>query len=191
MIAALVIGPGDFKLFLAISVLTGIGLGADYGLPPSILADVINSEEGGDTKGKTDTYFGLWALSTKLATAIGAAFSLPVVAMLGFNPEKGQYSTTALIIVYIALPVAIKTVAGLLIWFVCVRMDLEKDAAVGSGWAPELIARQYEARERMSAQERQSWRHEQSLGLQSLRFFKHLGVGLTLIGGAGFLWFQL
>ena len=25
---------------------------------------------------------------------------------------------------------------GLLIWFVCVRMDLEKDAAVGSGWAP-------------------------------------------------------
>ena len=80
---------------------------------------------------------------------------------------------------------------GLLIWFVCVRMDLEKDAAVGSGWAPELIARQYEARERMSAQERQSWRHEQSLGLQSLRFFKHLGVGLTLIGGAGFLWFQL
>ena len=73
----------------AISVITGLGLGADYGLPPSILADVINSPEGGDTKGKTGTYFGLWALATKLATAIGAARSLPVAALLGFNPGQG------------------------------------------------------------------------------------------------------
>lgn len=80
---------------------------------------------------------------------------------------------------------------GLLIWFVCLYIDLEKDAAVGSGWAPELIARQYEARERMSAEERRSWRHEQSLGLQSLRFFRHLGIGLTLIGAGGFFWFQI
>ena len=118
MSAALFVGTGDFMIFLGISVFTGIGLGADYGLPPSILADVINSEEGGDTKGKTGTYFGLWALSTKLATAIGAAFSLPVVALLGFNPEKGEYSSTALIIVYIVLPVAIKVAAALLIWFI-------------------------------------------------------------------------
>jgi Na+/melibiose symporter-like transporter len=123
MAAALIVGPGDFGLFLAISVVTGIGLGADYGLPPSILADVINSKEGGDTQGKTGTYFGLWALSTKLATAIGAALSLPVVAWLGFNPEKGQYSTTALIIVYIGLPVAIKIVAALLIWYVRIEAN--------------------------------------------------------------------
>jgi hypothetical protein len=82
-------------------------------------------------------------------------------------------------------------VIGLLIWFVCVRVELEKDAAVGSGWTPELIARQHEARQRMSGDERASWRHEQSLALQSTRFFKHLGMALTLIGVAGFLWFQL
>ena len=126
MAAALMVGPGDFPLFLAISVVTGIGLGADYGLPPSILADVINSKEGGDTQGKTGTYFGLWALSTKLATAIGAALSLPVVAWLGFNPEKNQYSTSALIIVYIGLPVAIKIIAALLIWFV--RIEASRGA---------------------------------------------------------------
>ena len=88
---AIFVGPGDFYWFLAISVVTGIGIGADYGLPPSILADVINSAEGGDTKGKTGTYFGLWALATKLATAIGAAGSLPVAALLGFNPARGHY----------------------------------------------------------------------------------------------------
>jgi glycoside/pentoside/hexuronide:cation symporter, GPH family len=118
MACAIFIGPGDFYWFLAISVITGLGIGADYGLPPSILADVINSTEGGDSRGKTGTYFGLWALATKLATAIGAAGSLPVAALLGFNPAKGLYGTTALIIAYIVLPVMIKIIAALLIWFI-------------------------------------------------------------------------
>src|SRR6185436_1521977 len=118
------LGAGDFYWFVAISVITGLGLGADYGLPPSILADVINAPEGGDTRGKTGTYFGLWALSTKLATALGAAFSLPVVAWLGFNPAKGHYDKTALIIVYVVLPVMIKIVAALLIWYI--RIEAER-----------------------------------------------------------------
>jgi len=121
---AIFLGAGDFAWFVAISVITGLGLGADYGLPPSILADVINSPEGGDTRGKTGTYFGLWALATKLATALGAALSLPVVALLGFNPAQGHYDKTALIIVYIVLPVAIKVIAALLIWFI--RIEAER-----------------------------------------------------------------
>ena len=80
---------------------------------------------------------------------------------------------------------------GLLLWFVCVRMELEKDAAIGIGRTPDLIACQHEARERMSAEERAAWREEQSLALQSMRFFRHLGIALTMIGGAGFAWFQL
>ena len=124
MSLAIFVGPGDFYWFLAISVVTGMGIGADYGLPPSILADVINSPEGGDTKGKTGTYFGLWALSTKLATALGAAGSLPILPLLGFDPLHGLYGTTALIVVYIALPVAIKVIAALLIWFI--RIEAER-----------------------------------------------------------------
>jgi Na+/melibiose symporter-like transporter len=126
MSTAFFVGAGDFYWFLAISVVTGLGLGADYGLPPSILADVINSAEGGDSRGKTGTYFGLWALATKLATAIGAAGSLPVAAMLGFNPAKGHYDTTALVVVYIVLPVLIKIVAALLIWYI--RIEAERGA---------------------------------------------------------------
>ena len=118
MSLALLVGPGDLMFFMVISVFTGIGLGADYGLPPSILADVINAQEGGDSKGKTGTYFGLWALATKVATAIGAGCSLPVLPLLGFEPSRGLYDTTALVIVYIGVPVTIKLVAALLIWFV-------------------------------------------------------------------------
>jgi Na+/melibiose symporter-like transporter len=121
MALAVFVGPGDFYWFLALSVVTGIGIGADYGLPPSILADIIDAPEGGDTRGKTGTYFGLWALATKLATAIGAAGSLPVAAMLGFDPARREYGTLALIVVYVVLPVVIKVLAAVLAWFVPVE----------------------------------------------------------------------
>jgi Na+/melibiose symporter-like transporter len=124
MSLAVFLGAGDFALFLPIAIVTGLGIGADYGLPPSVLADIINSPEGKDTQGDTGAYFGLWALSTKLATAIGAAGSLPVAALLGFNPSRGEYSGTALVFVYIALPVVIKIVAALLIWFI--RIEAER-----------------------------------------------------------------
>lgn len=124
MSLAVFLGAGDFALFLPIAIITGLGIGADYGLPPSVLADIINAPEGKDTQGDTGAYFGLWALSTKLATAIGAAGSLPVAALLGFNPSRGEYSSTALVFVYIALPVTIKIVAALLIWFI--RIEAER-----------------------------------------------------------------
>ncbi|MBS0517707.1 MAG: MFS transporter [Proteobacteria bacterium] len=123
MALAIFIGPGNFYPFLVISVFTGIGLGADYGLPPSILADIINAPEGGDTQGKTGTYFGLWALATKLATAIGAAGSLPVSALLGFDPARGRYGTFALVVVYVIVPVVIKIIAAVLAWFIHVEPD--------------------------------------------------------------------
>jgi hypothetical protein len=82
-------------------------------------------------------------------------------------------------------------VIGLLLWFISVRIDLEKDAAVGSGWSSDLIASQHKARERMSDDERARWRHEQSLALQPVRFVKHLGMALTLIGAVGLIWFRL
>ena len=82
-------------------------------------------------------------------------------------------------------------VIGLLLWCVCVRMELEKDAAIGTSRTPELIAYQHQARERMSPEQRAAWREEQSVAMQSMRFFKHLGMGLTAIGAAGFAWFQI
>jgi hypothetical protein len=80
---------------------------------------------------------------------------------------------------------------GLLIWFVCVRMEIEKDAAVGSGWSPGLISSQHEARERLSPEQRSAVREEQTMAMHSVRFFRHLGMALTAIGAAGFVWFQL
>ena len=46
-----------------------------------------------------------------------------MAALLGFNPSEGLYSGTALIVVYIAVPVVIKIIAALLIWYIRIEAD--------------------------------------------------------------------
>jgi len=84
-------------------------------------------------------------------------------------------------------------VVGLMIWFVTTRMDLEEDGpgAVGAGVSPGFFARQIRTKADMSRAERAALRSERSLRAQSTRFFRHLGMALTLIGAAGFLYFQI
>jgi hypothetical protein len=72
---------------------------------------------------------------------------------------------------------------GLLLWFICTQAELESDGGAG------LFAAR--ARQNMSRAERASQRHERSLGINTPRFFRNVGIGLTLIGFGGFLYFQL
>jgi hypothetical protein len=82
-------------------------------------------------------------------------------------------------------------VIGLMIWFVCTRVDLEQDGAAGVGVSPGFFARQVKTRTEMSHAERAAARDQKSLEAQTTRFFRHLGIALTLIGAGGFLYFQL
>ena len=74
---------------------------------------------------------------------------------------------------------------GLLVWFICTQVELESDAGA------RLFAAQAQARQNMWRVERASQRHEQSPGIKTTRFFRNVGIGLTLIGFGGFLYFQL
>lgn len=74
---------------------------------------------------------------------------------------------------------------GLLLWFICTQIELESDGSAG------LFAAQARAKQDMSRAERASRRHEQSLGVSATRFFRNVGIGLTLVGFGGFLCFQL
>ncbi|MGE0152410.1 MAG: MFS transporter [Reyranellaceae bacterium] len=122
MMAAIFLGPGDVTGYLIICVLSGFGLGADYGLPPSILADVIHNEVS-DSQGESGKYFGLWAMATKITTAIGGGIALPVLDTLGYVPGNAQ-SGWALILVYAALPALVKL--GALIWLWRIRVESAK-----------------------------------------------------------------
>jgi GPH family glycoside/pentoside/hexuronide:cation symporter len=109
------LGAGDTTAFAVICVLSGLALGADLALPPSLLADVIGRR--GRMEG-TGSYFGLWTLATKLNLALAAGIALPLLEALGYKPGgRDPAALTALAIVYAFVPCVLKLGAGAaLLW---------------------------------------------------------------------------
>jgi GPH family glycoside/pentoside/hexuronide:cation symporter len=104
------LGAGDTNAFAVICVLSGLALGADLALPPSLLADVIG--RGGRMEG-TGSYFGLWTLATKLNLALAAGIALPLLEALGYKPGgRDAIALNALAIVYAFVPCVLKLGAG-------------------------------------------------------------------------------
>jgi Na+/melibiose symporter-like transporter len=110
------LGAGDTAAFAAICVLSGLALGADLALPPSILADVIG--RGGRME-STGAYFGVWTLATKLNLALAAGIALPLLAVLGYTPGTDDPAALrSLAFVYAGVPCALKLAAvATLAWF--------------------------------------------------------------------------
>ena len=105
---AWLLGPGDTKAFAAICIASGIALGADLALPPSILADVIERDQ---SSGREGAYFGVWNLVTKLNLALAAGLALPALAWAGYVPGADT-ALTALAIAYCLVPCALKLCAA-------------------------------------------------------------------------------
>ncbi len=127
------LGHGDIVPYLLICALAGFGLGADYGLPPAILADVIHNEVS-DSQGESGKYFGLWAMATKLMTAIGGGLALSVVGVLGYKPNEPS-PTWPLLVIYGLLPAAVKAVSAVMLWFIQVEASRPnvRDQVMGGG----------------------------------------------------------
>lgn len=113
---AYLLGPGDVVAYGVICVLSGMALGADLALPPSLLADVIDrdarSRAGAAAEG---SYFGLWSLVTKANLAAAAGIALPALAWLGYQPGAPA-ATGALSFVYCVLPCAFKLGSAAVLW---------------------------------------------------------------------------
>lgn len=113
MVAAIVafvwawgLSAGDTTAYAAICVVSGLALGADLALPPSLLADVIGRDSHPRPAG---AYFGLWTLATKLNLALAAGIGLPLLAFLGYAPgTKSSTALGALAFVYAAVPCVLK-----------------------------------------------------------------------------------
>jgi len=108
---AALLGPGDVAAFALICVLSGLALGADLALPPSLLADVVGRHGRMEATG---AYFGLWTLATKLNLALAAGLALPLLAWLGYAPgTRDADELAALAFVYAAVPCLLKAAAAL------------------------------------------------------------------------------
>ena len=115
------LGAGDALAFGLVCVMSGVALGADLALPPSMLADVID-EHGeaaaapGHVAGRGEgAYFGLWNLVTKLNLALAAGISLPLLGALGYVPGVAG-SAAALSFAYCIIPCGLKLLAVAALW---------------------------------------------------------------------------
>lgn len=112
---------GDVTPFMLICILSGLGLGADLALPPSMLADVIDRDQADGKARNEGAYFGLWNLVTKLNLALAAGIALPLLSRLGYVPnatDASAYSLTALAAIYALLPSLLKISAAVMLIFV-------------------------------------------------------------------------
>ncbi|NNE84707.1 MAG: MFS transporter [Alphaproteobacteria bacterium] len=121
------LGSGDVGWFIAICVFTGIPLGAELVMPPSMQADVVDfdTEQTGDKR--AGTFFGLWGVATKIPLAIAVGIAFPVLEFIGFTGSGGQNSASSVFVLaalYGFLPVPFKIVAIGLVW----RYELDKRA---------------------------------------------------------------
>ncbi len=107
---------GDVSAFAIVCALSGLALGADLALPPSLLADVIGRDEN---MRATGAYFGLWTLVTKLNLALAAGIALPLLGYLGYAPGARDHDAVhALALIYAGAPCVLKLGAiGALYWF--------------------------------------------------------------------------
>lgn len=114
------LSPGALVPFALICMVTGLLLGFDLSLPPSIQADVIDADTALSGEQRSGFYFAAWGLATKLSLAAGVGLIFPLLGFFGFDPAIGADNDGdalfALAAAYAWIPVALKLLAVGLMW---------------------------------------------------------------------------
>jgi len=112
------LSEGAVYAFGAICILTGLCLGFDLALPAAIQADVIDVDTAASGEQRSGLYFAAWSLSTKLSLALGVGMVFPLLGLFGFVPggDNSGIALTALVSIYVWLPLALKLTAIALMW---------------------------------------------------------------------------
>ncbi len=109
---------GDVGPYFVICGMSGLALGADLALPPSLLADVIDKDESRGRGRHEGAYFGIWNLITKLNLALAAGIALPLLAASGYRSAAipAGAALVTLAAVYALVPCGLKAFAALALW---------------------------------------------------------------------------
>jgi GPH family glycoside/pentoside/hexuronide:cation symporter len=83
----LLLSKGDEIQFALLVALSGMGFGGTQIIPSSMQADVIDVDEANFGTRREGQFVGLWAISKKLAAALGAGISLPLLAYYGYQVD--------------------------------------------------------------------------------------------------------
>ena len=119
---------GDVATFYAICVFSGLTLGADAVLLPSMFADRFEGK-----KEETGAGFGWWNFLSKMTMALAAGITLPALALAGYRPGPGNTGSglAFLSFCYALLPCGFKLAAATLLFV----SRIEGNLFAQIGWA--------------------------------------------------------
>lgn len=117
---------GDIWQYAVICIASGVALGGDLALPPSILADQIH-EHGNDASAATQ--FSILALLSKAGLAVGSAIALPLLDLAGFVPASinDASALVSLSVAYALIPCVIKLASAYLLYRLFVTSNRKKN----------------------------------------------------------------
>jgi GPH family glycoside/pentoside/hexuronide:cation symporter len=95
--------------FIGICIASGMTLGADLALPPSLQADILGRDRERSGRRRTATAFALWSMATKLALAVAVVAAFAGLGFSGSGAAEGAQADPAVLLsLYVVLPVALK-----------------------------------------------------------------------------------
>ena len=122
-ITVLFLEEGHFYPFLFVCVITGVALGGELISAPAVLNDLIPTNR--NETSVASTYFGIWSLVNKIAIALASGFCLPLLGIMGYDPnlvtETGQSS---LMFMYAGAPCVIKLACMILLGYFIKRANV-------------------------------------------------------------------
>ena len=124
----LLMEPGQWQYYIFIQVFCGLVANIGSVLVPSMAADVIDQDtlESGQQRGAL--FMALWGTADKVALAVAAGLTLPLLQFLGFDPtvvNDGQ-GLQALHYTFTLIPVFFLTWSAWLIWRFPITRDLQE-----------------------------------------------------------------
>jgi Na+/melibiose symporter-like transporter len=118
------LSPQTASWFFFICLLSGATLGADLALPPSIQADVMESDRTRTGLQRTATAFALWSMATKLALAIAVALAFVVIGM-GQSGSDAVIGNGRLLSLYVRVPLLLKGAVFIMLRRGSLSIDVE------------------------------------------------------------------
>ena len=120
------LNSGDIFFFMIISCLTGLCLGADLAIPPSILSDVTDYHKNKFNKDISGVLFSILIFINKFTFAIATLIGFSLMDLFNYD-VKADNTTSAknvLIFMYAGIPIILK----LIIFYTLRDFDLTKKA---------------------------------------------------------------
>lgn len=112
---ALTLGTGDVISYGIICVLSGMALGADLSLPPSIIADRITKEK---SEQQATQHYAALTFIPKVAIAIASGLAFILLDKLGFIAGENNTDSAlkGMLILYAFIPCLLKLSAAYILW---------------------------------------------------------------------------